>query len=630
MPLVTKEDLENAALDLEHVAELVTGVNAAGTPIIQSTDRLGQVKLVINELLRRFGHESPISYASGIVIERRSQTVSYDVGGGLGLQQWSWTGTLPHTTTGLAGDLPGTNVDWFSIIAPNLGTAAELDTGTGAGQLPTNGDLGSASLVDVGASGTEIQLNSDNLTLFLSRVGGATGATKLPTGTTAQRPSSPTEGMVRVNTTLGVVEAFILSAWISLAGGGGTGPTTVQLGENALAVNNGDVIAPFTGADIGSLTVGTGELELIGSGSRVHMPIRSIGNENLITYGSIRSDVTANWSTVRLTHANLADTVLFFNFNIATNTRQAGALSIRTRDSGGATVASTTIATGLDFTSNFKFVLEWHRSTNNGDAFVSVYNDNGADLELIGTATTSGGTGSTASRISEVNLVTDTSAFAGTLFIQYLQASRPNFTSIGDSIAAGHNSHDPDPSMYAGVDDYGSSWQSSLRTAIKAAHPTLRNNFVANHGVGGNTSTEILARLNEALDDSAKVFIYGGPNNDFGEPIGFGKRNDNIGQALSRAKATGALTVHLGAIVPNSASGNFPDNAAYYDDWNENYSDLGSSDIFVDIMESGIRQAGERYISTSFATDGTHPNSAGYGLIGAYIGAQISSLITLE
>ena len=41
------------------------------------------------------------------------------------------------------------------------GTAALLDTGTAAGELPTNADLGSASLVDTGTAAGDVPLNSD-------------------------------------------------------------------------------------------------------------------------------------------------------------------------------------------------------------------------------------------------------------------------------------------------------------------------------------------------------------------------------------------------------------------------------------------------------------------------------------
>ena len=40
-----------------------------------------------------------------------------------------------------------------------------------------------------------------------------TGSLTLPAGTTEQRPSSPVVGMMRYNTTLGVVETFLSNAW---------------------------------------------------------------------------------------------------------------------------------------------------------------------------------------------------------------------------------------------------------------------------------------------------------------------------------------------------------------------------------------------------------------------------------
>jgi len=41
----------------------------------------------------------------------------------------------------------------------------------------------------------------------------ATGAWTIPTGTTAQRPSSPATGMMRFNTTTGLLEFYNGSSW---------------------------------------------------------------------------------------------------------------------------------------------------------------------------------------------------------------------------------------------------------------------------------------------------------------------------------------------------------------------------------------------------------------------------------
>lgn len=49
-----------------------------------------------------------------------------------------------------------------------------------------------------------------------------TGFLQLPTGTTAQRPANPANGMTRVNTTTNVLEAYIAGAWITVASSVGT------------------------------------------------------------------------------------------------------------------------------------------------------------------------------------------------------------------------------------------------------------------------------------------------------------------------------------------------------------------------------------------------------------------------
>jgi hypothetical protein len=51
-----------------------------------------------------------------------------------------------------------------------------------------------------------------NVTTFVTTFS-STGALTLPVGTTAQRPASPVNGMLRYNTTLNKVEGYANSAW---------------------------------------------------------------------------------------------------------------------------------------------------------------------------------------------------------------------------------------------------------------------------------------------------------------------------------------------------------------------------------------------------------------------------------
>lgn len=65
--------------------------------------------------------------------------------------------------------------------------------------------------------------NSSNSTITLPNESGTavvkdsnTGAIQIPVGTTAQRPASPSQGMIRYNTTTNHFEGYDGSAWIHL------------------------------------------------------------------------------------------------------------------------------------------------------------------------------------------------------------------------------------------------------------------------------------------------------------------------------------------------------------------------------------------------------------------------------
>jgi len=80
-------------------------------------------------------------------------------------------------------------------------------------------------------------------TVFL----GTNNTLTLPSGTTAQRPASPTEGMMRYNTTLGRAEIFVYNAWEDVNSGAGTTMMYVPLSGTA----PGDITDAISG------TVGT-------------------------------------------------------------------------------------------------------------------------------------------------------------------------------------------------------------------------------------------------------------------------------------------------------------------------------------------------------------------------------------
>jgi hypothetical protein len=86
-----------------------------------------------------------------------------------------------------------------SVSAPGVAFDGDSDTGV---YSPA------ANAVSLAAGGTEVLRGSSS---GVELVG--TGATRLPVGTTAQRPGTPVEGQVRYNSTLATFEGYKAGAW---------------------------------------------------------------------------------------------------------------------------------------------------------------------------------------------------------------------------------------------------------------------------------------------------------------------------------------------------------------------------------------------------------------------------------
>jgi hypothetical protein len=83
---------------------------------------------------------------------------------------------------------------------------------------------------------------------------GGTGQTKIPSGTTAQRSASPSNGMLRFNTTLNAYEGYVNTAWVTFNPAGTQSYQTATQGQTV-----------FTGL---SYTTGNNSLKVYVNGSK--------------------------------------------------------------------------------------------------------------------------------------------------------------------------------------------------------------------------------------------------------------------------------------------------------------------------------------------------------------------------
>lgn len=146
------------------------------------------------------------------------------------------------TTTGLLKLRNAANSAWITI-----GTLASAN-------------LGLATVASPSFTGTATFAGSVQLT--------GTGYLDLPVGTTAQRPGSPTSGMVRFNTSLVTFEGYDGTAWGAIGGGATGGGSDDVFYENGQTVTTNYTLTTNKNAvSAGPITIDSGVTVTVPSGA---------------------------------------------------------------------------------------------------------------------------------------------------------------------------------------------------------------------------------------------------------------------------------------------------------------------------------------------------------------------------
>lgn len=155
-----------------------------------------------------------------------------------------------------------------------------------------------------------------------------TGSLTLPTGTTAQRPGTPTAGMSRFNSTTGVLEYYNGTSWISINGG-----TVIQTVTGTIPLASTNVIIPLDN----TLPTSTEGAQLW---SQSFTPLSATTTILIVTYGFYTVNNAADIYTIISTFNGTT----CFGAAIAgwtTNTNDGTSFAIAASQTSGSTTART-------------------------------------------------------------------------------------------------------------------------------------------------------------------------------------------------------------------------------------------------------------------------------------------------
>jgi len=271
------------------------------------------------------------SYAKGVILAgantsslgvlavgSNGQILEADTGSTLGVR---WV-NKPGGVTSVSGVSPISVAN--GTTTPAISVAAASTTQVGVVQLSAATNSTSTSLA---ATASAVKSAFDLAAAALPTSGGtltgdlgntATGFLRLPVGTTAQRPGSPTTGMARYNTSTGKVEFWNVSQWASLQ----TATAVTLWGQSFDGTN--DVDGNLT--NVGNITGIAGAVLTITSGNNLNLQTTGSGSVNINagTTGSVNIYAGTDTGTrVRLRPKaasgvqvfNAAD-LLSINFNV--------------------------------------------------------------------------------------------------------------------------------------------------------------------------------------------------------------------------------------------------------------------------------------------------------------------------
>ena len=169
-----------------------------------------------------------------------------------------------HTGAGVFTTLSASGAVTGAGFTARFATPGPIgNTSPSTGNFTTLGTTGNVTLGN--AVGDQVIFNAGTATVPNNLIFSGTGTITTPSGTTAQRPGSPGEGMLRYNSELDEFEGYADSAWGSIGGGASAGGAIYENTQTITA--NYTMTTGTNGHSVGPITINSGIVVTIPSGS---------------------------------------------------------------------------------------------------------------------------------------------------------------------------------------------------------------------------------------------------------------------------------------------------------------------------------------------------------------------------
>ena len=198
------------------------------------------------------------SSGTGIAVPISTSMSLYQDGTNVVVTDSHHTGAGVFTTLSASGLVSGAG---FTARFATPGPIGNTAPSTGA--FTTLSATGNVTLGD--AVGDQVTFNAGTAVVPNNLIFSGTGTITTPSGTTAQRPGSPGEGMLRYNSELDEFEGYAASAWGSIGGGASAGGAVYENSQSITA--NYTMTTGTNGHSVGPITVDSGVAVTIPSGS---------------------------------------------------------------------------------------------------------------------------------------------------------------------------------------------------------------------------------------------------------------------------------------------------------------------------------------------------------------------------